>query len=110
MRHNLRCLLSNLGRDYSLNFAQHLCFALTTRCSGRICLPEEPFMPGYSPAGVKFFCLFGFMGKRFTLRSIRKLPGFSVAPQLLREEVASVLCRGRPRSGNRLTPSWLPLL
>lgn len=89
MHHTLRCRLSNLGGDYSLNFAQHLRSAPTRRCSGRIRLPEEPVMPGRSPSSVKFFCLFGLTGKKFTLRSIRKFPGFSVAPQLFLREAAS---------------------
>lgn len=71
----------NLGAEYSLNFSQHLHSALTRICSDWTLLPEEPFVPGHSPASVKFFCLFGLMGKKFTPRSIRELPGFSVTPQ-----------------------------
>lgn len=71
-------------------------------------LPEEPFVPERSPASMKLFCLFGLLGMKCTLRSIRKLPGFSVAPQLLLGEATSMLCRGHPRRGERLTLSWLP--
>lgn len=65
---------------------------MNKRHSGPIWLPEEPFVPMHSPARVKFFCLFGLMGKKFTLRSIRELPGFPEAPQLLLGEAASMLC------------------
>lgn len=71
-------------------------------------LPEEPFVPERSPASMKLFCLFGLLGMKCTLRSIRKFPGFSVAPQLLLGEATSMLCRGHPRRGERLTLSWLP--
>lgn len=98
------------GGGYSLYFAQRLHSAPTRRCSGWIWLPEEPFVLGHGPASVKSFCLFGLMGKKFILRNIRKLPGLSVVPQLLLEEAASMLCRGCPRTGDGLTPSWLPLL
>lgn len=65
---------------------------MNKRHSGPIWLPEEPFVPMHSPARVKFFCLFGLMGKKFTLRSIRELPGFPEAPELLLGEAASMLC------------------
>lgn len=75
-----------------MNFARHLRSVMNKRHSGPIWLPEEPFVPTHSPARVKFFCLFGLMGKKFTLRSIRELPGFPEAPQLLLGEAASMLC------------------
>lgn len=88
---------------------------MSRRRSDLIWHPEEPFMPTQSPDSVKFFCLFGLMGKKFTLRSIRELPGLAKAPQLLLGEavlrtvkdsrrISSVLaafahmwrCRGAP--------------
>lgn len=110
MHHDLCCLLSILGGSYHLNFAQHLRSVMSRRRSDPIWLPEEPFVPTHCPASVKFFCLFGLMGKKFTLRSIGDLPGFPKAAQLLLGEAASMLCSGHPRTEGRLTLSWLPLL
>lgn len=85
--------------SYNLNFAQHLRSVRSRRRSDPARLPEEPFVPAHCPASVKFFCLFGLTGKKFTLRSIGELLGFPKVPQLLLGEAASLLCSGHPRTG-----------
>lgn len=101
MHHDLCCLLSILAGGDHFSFAQHLRSVVNRRRSGPVWLPEEPFVPTHSPGSVKFFCLFGLMGKKFTLRSTRELRGFPEAPQLLPGEAASMACSGHARTGDR---------
>lgn len=110
MRHDLCCLLSILGGSYHLNFAQHLHSVMSRRHSDPVWLPEEPFVPKHSSASMKILLLVWAYGQKVYPKEHQRAPRLPKGTTAPPWKAASMLCSGHPRTGDRLTLSWLPLL